>query len=159
MRGDIVLRVIAKLLISFILVFGLYVQFHGDFGPGGGFQAGVIVAAAIIFHALPKESMNDLGWIVASVFGGCLVGLFMLGFFTVRVDNFSVIAGLVVATLFNIYLGLALLGWIPENLNPHIHAYWVGVLVNLLFVATAYGISLFRRHRREDLKDLTVWTL
>ncbi len=52
MRGDIVLRVIAKLLISFILVFGLYVQFHGDFGPGGGFQAGVIVAAAIIFHAL-----------------------------------------------------------------------------------------------------------
>ncbi len=52
MRGDLVLRVIAKLLIPFILVFGLYVQFHGDFGPGGGFQAGVIVAAAIIFHAL-----------------------------------------------------------------------------------------------------------
>jgi multicomponent Na+:H+ antiporter subunit B len=51
-KGDIVLRVIAKLLIPFILVFGLYVQFHGDFGPGGGFQAGVIVAAAIIFHAL-----------------------------------------------------------------------------------------------------------
>ena len=52
MRGDIVLRVIAKLLIPFILVFALYVQFHGDYGPGGGFQAGVIVAAAIIFHAL-----------------------------------------------------------------------------------------------------------
>lgn len=52
MRGDLVLRVIAKLLIPFILVFALYVQFHGDFGPGGGFQAGVIVAAAIIFHAL-----------------------------------------------------------------------------------------------------------
>ena len=52
MLGDRVLRVIAKLLIPFILVFGLYVQFHGDFGPGGGFQAGVIVAAAIIFHAL-----------------------------------------------------------------------------------------------------------
>ncbi len=52
MRGYLVLRVIAKLLIPFILVFALYVQFHGDFGPGGGFQAGVIVAAAIIFHAL-----------------------------------------------------------------------------------------------------------
>jgi multicomponent Na+:H+ antiporter subunit B len=52
MRGDLVLRVVAKLLIPFILVFALYVQFHGDFGPGGGFQAGVIVAAAIIFHAL-----------------------------------------------------------------------------------------------------------
>jgi multicomponent Na+:H+ antiporter subunit B len=28
------------------------VQFHGDFGPGGGFQAGVILAAAVIFYAL-----------------------------------------------------------------------------------------------------------
>jgi multicomponent Na+:H+ antiporter subunit B len=47
-----VLRVIAKLLIPFILVFALYVQFHGDYGPGGGFQAGVIIAAAVIFYAL-----------------------------------------------------------------------------------------------------------
>ena len=52
MRRDLVLRVVAKLLIPFILLFALYVQFHGDFGPGGGFQAGVIIAAAIIFYAL-----------------------------------------------------------------------------------------------------------
>ena len=52
MRHDLVLRVTAKLLIPFILLFALYVQFHGDFGPGGGFQAGVIIAAAIIFYAL-----------------------------------------------------------------------------------------------------------
>ena len=45
-------RVLSKLLIPFIALFGLYVQFHGDFGPGGGFQAGVIVAAAIILYAL-----------------------------------------------------------------------------------------------------------
>jgi len=52
MKHDLVLRVIAKLLIPFILLFALYVQFHGDFGPGGGFQAGVILAAAVIFYAL-----------------------------------------------------------------------------------------------------------
>ncbi len=52
MRSYMVLRVIAKLLIPFITLFGLYVQFHGDFGPGGGFQAGVILAAAVVFHAL-----------------------------------------------------------------------------------------------------------
>jgi multicomponent Na+:H+ antiporter subunit B len=51
-KSEIVLRVTAKLLIPFILVFALYVQFHGDFGPGGGFQAGVIIAAAVIFYAL-----------------------------------------------------------------------------------------------------------
>ena len=52
MRHDLILRVVAKLLIPFVLLFGLYVQFHGDFGPGGGFQAGVILAAAVIFYAL-----------------------------------------------------------------------------------------------------------
>jgi multicomponent Na+:H+ antiporter subunit B len=51
-KADLILRVIAKLMIPFILLFGLYVQFHGDFGPGGGFQAGVILAAAVIFYAL-----------------------------------------------------------------------------------------------------------
>lgn len=52
MRRDLVLRVIGKLLIPFILIFALYVQFHGDFGPGGGFQAGVIIAAALVFYSL-----------------------------------------------------------------------------------------------------------
>jgi multicomponent Na+:H+ antiporter subunit B len=52
MRGDLVLRVISKLFIPFMLLFALYVQFHGELGPGGGFQAGVIAAAAIVFYAI-----------------------------------------------------------------------------------------------------------
>ncbi len=52
MRHHLVLRVIAKLLIPFIMLFALYVQFHGDFGPGGGFQAGVIFGSAFILYAL-----------------------------------------------------------------------------------------------------------
>ena len=52
MSDDIILRVIAKIVMPFMLLFGLYVQFHGDFGPGGGFQAGTIAAAAIVFYGL-----------------------------------------------------------------------------------------------------------
>ena len=52
MKREPVLRVVGKLLIPYMLVFALYVQFHGDYGPGGGFQAGVISAAAVIFYAL-----------------------------------------------------------------------------------------------------------
>jgi multicomponent Na+:H+ antiporter subunit B len=51
-KREPVLRVVGKLLIPYMLVFALYVQFHGDFGPGGGFQAGVITAATVIFYAL-----------------------------------------------------------------------------------------------------------
>ena len=52
MKSNPILRVVAKLLIPFMLLFALYVQFHGDFGPGGGFQAGVIAAAALVFYAV-----------------------------------------------------------------------------------------------------------
>ena len=52
MHQKSVLRVVSKLLIPPILLFALYVQFHGDFGPGGGFQAGVIFAAAFILYGL-----------------------------------------------------------------------------------------------------------
>ena len=52
MDDRVILRVGAKILIPFILIFALYVQFHGDYGPGGGFQAGVIFAAAFILYSL-----------------------------------------------------------------------------------------------------------
>ena len=48
----LVIRIVTKILLPFILLFALYVQFHGDFGPGGGFQAGVIFAAAIILYTM-----------------------------------------------------------------------------------------------------------
>ena len=51
-RRHFILRVVSKLLMPFILLFALYVQFHGDFGPGGGFQAGVIFGAAFILYAM-----------------------------------------------------------------------------------------------------------
>lgn len=52
MTHNLILRVVSKTLIPLIMLFALYVQFHGDFGPGGGFQAGVIMSAAIILYAL-----------------------------------------------------------------------------------------------------------
>ena len=52
MRLDLILRIGTKLILPFILLFALYVQFHGEYGPGGGFQAGVIIAAMVILLAI-----------------------------------------------------------------------------------------------------------
>ena len=51
-RRNAVLRVSLRPLIPFIMLFALYVQFHGDYGPGGGFQAGVMFAAAFVLYVL-----------------------------------------------------------------------------------------------------------
>jgi multicomponent Na+:H+ antiporter subunit B len=52
MKHNLILRLIAKFLFPVIALFAFYVQFHGDYGPGGGFQAGVILSVAFIFYAL-----------------------------------------------------------------------------------------------------------
>ena len=48
----VILRVTAKMLIPIIVIFAFYVQFHGEYSPGGGFQAGVIFTAAIVLYSL-----------------------------------------------------------------------------------------------------------
>ena len=52
MEHHLIVRVATKWLVPLILLFALYVQFHGDFGPGGGFQAGVIFGAGLILYGL-----------------------------------------------------------------------------------------------------------
>lgn len=52
MKHHLVLRVVVKLMLPVVLLFALYVQFHGDYGPGGGFQAGVIFGAGFILYAM-----------------------------------------------------------------------------------------------------------
>jgi len=52
MSQQTLIRVVAKMTIPFILAFGFYVILHGELGPGGGFQGGVILAAAFILYGL-----------------------------------------------------------------------------------------------------------
>jgi len=52
MEHHLVLRIVARLMLPFIVLFALYVQFHGEYSPGGGFQAGVIFAVAFILYGL-----------------------------------------------------------------------------------------------------------
>lgn len=59
MTAHVIVRVISRLLIPYILLFALYVQFHGDYGPGGGFQAGVIFAAGLILYTLVFGSVRS----------------------------------------------------------------------------------------------------
>ncbi len=52
LKHHLIPKAVGGLLVPFVLLFGLYVQFHGEYGPGGGFQAGAIVATAIILYSL-----------------------------------------------------------------------------------------------------------
>ena len=71
MRHHLILRIVTKLLVGTIFLFALYVQFHGDYSPGGGFQAGVIMAAGFIVYGtvftLEKVKSVFPPWLVHKV--------------------------------------------------------------------------------------------
>ena len=85
-----ILRVCTKVLFAPIILFGLYVQFHGDYGPGGGFQAGVIIASAFILYSvvfgleegkrlLPEKINLFLLALGALIYGGVGIISMLLG--------------------------------------------------------------------------------
>lgn len=90
MRDSLILRIVSKFMIPVIVLFALYVQFHGELGPGGGFQAGVILAAALILHMLvfgldetrriaPPQLLRILSALGVLIYGGTGVITLLLG--------------------------------------------------------------------------------
>ena len=74
LRHYLIQRLVGRTIIPFILLFGLYVQFHGDFGPGGGFQAGALVAAAIILYALIEGTDRAINVVPSWLLRGMVAG-------------------------------------------------------------------------------------
>jgi multicomponent Na+:H+ antiporter subunit B len=74
LRNHLIPRVVGRMLVPFILLFGLYVQFHGEYGPGGGFQAGALIAAAFILYALVEGEARTLKALPQTALTGLMVG-------------------------------------------------------------------------------------
>jgi multicomponent Na+:H+ antiporter subunit B len=92
--SNVIIRTISRLLIPFIQMYSLYVLAHGDLGPGGGFQGGVILGSSLIlyvvvfgidegrrrFSARVGDVLNSAGVLIYAGVGAlCLIsgGLFL----------------------------------------------------------------------------------
>ena len=58
--GSAVLDAACRILVPFVLLFAVYVVAHGHDSPGGGFQGGTILAAAVILVRLVHG--QDVVW-------------------------------------------------------------------------------------------------
>ena len=127
MDDRVILRVGAKVLIPFILLFALYVQFHGDYGPGGGFQAGVIFAAAFVLYALVYGLGNAKAVLPPAVVHYCSA----LGV--------VIFAGTGVVTML---LGGAFLDYDALAHDPHHGQHWGIFSVELGVLVTVFGVMV-----------------
>ncbi len=62
-QKQVIRRTIAKLLIPFIQLFGLYIIAHGKYSAGGGFQGGVIIGASVILYAIVFGIEDSRKWV------------------------------------------------------------------------------------------------
>jgi multicomponent Na+:H+ antiporter subunit B len=141
MNDQVILRLTTKILVPPILLYALYVQFHGDFGPGGGFQAGVILSAGFILYALVFGLRRTHGVLPTWVVRGC-ASLGVLIF-----------AGVGVATLL---MGGEFLNYSVLAHDPHHGQHYGILLVELGVLVTVFGVMVtifyfFAARGREDL--------
>ncbi|MGD2122116.1 MAG: Na(+)/H(+) antiporter subunit B [Gemmatimonadota bacterium] len=141
MSDQIILRVATKIIVPTIILYGLYVQFHGDFGPGGGFQAGVIIAVAFILYGLVfglRRTHNVLPTWVARTCASA--GVLLYG-------------GVGLASML---LGGSFLDYNVLAHDPHHGQHYGILLVELGVMITVFGVMVtifyfFAARGREDL--------
>ena len=127
MREQIIVRVGANILVPFIILYGFYVHFHGDYSPGGGFQAGVILAAAFVLHGL-IYGLDAVQRVLPPAFVQACAALGVM-----------IYAGVGVLTLF---LGGNFLGYNVLSYDPE-HGQHYGILgVEAGVVITVFGVMV-----------------
>ena len=84
---DQIVRIVCRLIVPFIQVYGMFIIIFGHLSPGGGFAGGAIAGASMVLFALSfnlEEGSKKIGEETASMLesGGALVfavtGLFAL---------------------------------------------------------------------------------
>jgi len=141
MSDQVILRVATKFVVPMVMLYALYVQFHGDFGPGGGFQAGVIFATAMILYALVfglKRTQEVIPSWVARVLAASGVLIY---------------AGVGIVTLF---MGGEFLNYSVLAHDPKHGQHWGILAVEIGVMITVFGVMLtvfyfFAARGREDL--------
>ena len=55
-KNNPIILLVSRVVSPFIMLFALYVIFHGHYSPGGGFQGGTLLAAALLLMRLAAGS-------------------------------------------------------------------------------------------------------
>ncbi|MBC6413933.1 MAG: Na(+)/H(+) antiporter subunit B [Chromatiales bacterium] len=81
MKHNPIIRETTYTLVPTILLYGLYVQFHGNYGPGGGFQAGMIFTIGLVLYAFTfgvESARRVISMQTAQILASLGIGIYIL---------------------------------------------------------------------------------
>jgi len=120
MKDNIIVRTISRILIPFIQIYSLYVLAHGDLGPGGGFQGGVIIASSIILYVMVFGIEEGRKRVSEKTYAGVGVAALLGG---------------------GVYLEYAALPIEPAHLASHLGIY--GIEIGVFITVSAVMMTIF----------------
>ena len=135
---DIILRVIIKILVPAIMLFGIYVILNGHISPGGGFSGGAIIGAGFMLYSMAfgfEKIQRFLNQKTFSITIVCALAFYGLA------KGYSFFMG-----AHHLETGIPL--GIPGNILSAGLILPLNIAVGLVVACTMYGIySLFQRGR------------
>jgi SSS family solute:Na+ symporter len=121
------------------------------------FAAVLMIAGAIVLARSETKTFQDTAVILGSLFGGGLLGLYLLGFFTKKGDARSVGFGIVFTIAFTTWTILSDRQLLPEAFCFPFNLYYAGIGGNFVMFVTGYIVGTILPGRKRNLKNLTVW--
>ena len=118
----------------------------------------IMIGAALTVHLSREgQAAEDIQTLLLSIASGGLLGLFLLGFLTRRVDSraacVATVATFTTVTAWLVLDTFGIIDWLPDK-------FWVGPFSNVLLFGVGYATSwVFGRKTERDLIGLTVWTI
>ncbi|MFA7693590.1 MAG: sodium/solute symporter [Candidatus Hydrogenedentes bacterium] len=111
---------------------------------GVGFAMSVLMlVGAALLQYLQSSTLQDSATILTALTAGGLLGIYLLGFFTKRGDDRSILLGIAFTLIFSLWMVLSQLGWLPDILISPIHSYYAGMLGHILMFVIGYIFGIY----------------
>ena len=117
----------------------------------------LMMGGAVVLAGSETKTLQDTGSILASLLGGGLLGLYLLGFLTRRGDARAVGIGIGATMSFTAWTLLSSAGTLPEVLSFPFDLYYTGLIGNVVMFAVGFLLGSILPRRKRDLRNLTVW--
>jgi solute:Na+ symporter, SSS family len=118
----------------------------------------LMILGACVFMYADIKTLQDASTQMASLMGGGLLSIYMIGFLTKRGNGRGIGVGIICTLMFTLWMTLSNLGWLPDAAKAPIDNYYAGIIGNLIMFVVGYGIAMMFPERPRDLTNLTVWT-
>jgi len=120
--------------------------------------AAVMIVGAILLAKSDTKTLQDTATVLASLFGGGLLGMYMLGFLTKRGDARAVGFGIGATLLFTCWTMLSSKQLLPKALEVPFDLYYTIIIGNFVMFIVGFIAGTLLPKKKRDLTNLTVWT-